>query len=980
MKKHLVTALLLLLCAGMGYSWTSESANYTSPNYPSAYPNNYNNTITITKPGATRIRVHFSAFDTESGYDFVYIQNGSGTQVASYNGSKGAFTSAEVTGDTLKVKFTSDGSVTRTGWKIDYIEYETSTTTTTTTTVASSWVSDSASYSSPNYPSAYPNNYNNTITITKTGATSIRVHFSAFATESGYDYVYILDGAGNQITSYSGSKGAFTSVTVTGSTIKVKFTSDGSVTAAGWYIDRVEYLGGSSTTTTTTPVTTTTTTTTTTTVAPVTTTTTTVASTWNTETASYTSPNYPSNYDNNYNNTITITKTGATSIRVHFSAFNTESGYDFVYIQDSAGNNITSYSGNRGAFTSVEVTGSTLKVKFTSDYSVTATGWKIDRIEYLGGTVTTTSTTTTTTTIAGPSARSGMGAIPYTGGVTFRVWAPNATSVGVSGTFNSWGVRSLASEGNGYWSTDVAGASAGQMYKFVINGASYKKDPYARKQEHSAGASIVYQTGSVPAGITIPWFEDMIIYQLHVGSYGGSSSTGVGDFGDVVAKAQYIKDLGVNMVELLPVMEFPGDNSWGYNPSDPFAVESTYGGPEALKNLVAALHGKGIGLILDIVYNHFGPSDLDLWQFDGWSENGAGGIYFYNDWRNHTDWGDTRPDYGRGEVRQYLRDNAIYWLQEFNVDGLRWDSTINIRKVNYSTDLPDGWSLMQYINNEINSIKPSAISIAEDLQQEPWITYTTGAGGAGFDAQWDAAFVHPVKTAIETAWDSDRDMNSVAGAVGIHYGDRTRQVIYVSSHDEVGNGKQRPPSAIDSSNPGSWFAKKRTTLGTGVLMTAPGIPMIFQGEEFLQPGWFDMNVANNYLNWNLTTTYSGILQMYKDLIRIRKNYAALRSNNITVFHIDDSNKLIAYHRWDGSQNMVVIANFGSTSWSGNYQIGWPVWATGHSVFNSDWNGYSADFGNHGGWDISPVSGGMDGMNQRANISIAPYSVVIYDLY
>ncbi|OHD55441.1 MAG: hypothetical protein A2Y33_11605 [Spirochaetes bacterium GWF1_51_8] len=574
-----------------------------------------------------------------------------------------------------------------------------------------------------------------------------------------------------------------------------------------------------------------------------------------------------------------------------------------------------------------------------------------------------------------------MGAIIYTGGVAFRVWAPYATSVAVGGDFNSWSAtaNALASEGNGYWSVDVAGAAVGQKYKFIINGDMWKKDPYAKKQEHSAGASIIY-TQTPPAGITIPYFEDMIVYQLHVGSFAGSTATGISKFADIANKAQYLKDLGVNMVELLPIMEFPGENSWGYNPVDIFAPEADYGGPEGLKNLVTALHTKGIGLILDIVYNHLGPSDIDTWRFDGWYQNNLGGIYFYNDWKAETPWGHTRPDYGRGEVRQFLRDNAIYWLQTFNVDGLRWDSTINMRKVNYSSDIAEAWTLMQWINNEINAIKPSAISIAEDLAKDPWITYTTGSGGAGFDSQWDAGFVHPIKTAIETAWDTDRNMNDVAGALAIKYGDRVRQLIYVSSHDEVGNGKQRPPSAIDNSNPGSWLAKKRSTLGAAVLFTAPGIPMIFQGEEFLQPGWFDNSVYNNYLNWGLATSHAGIVQMYKDLITLRKNYSALRSNNINVFHVDNANKVIAFHRWNGTQNMVIVCNFGSTTWNWNYQIGWPVWATGHVVFNSDWNGYSGDFGNFGGWDTGALSGGMDGMAQKANIAIAPYSVVVYDLY
>ncbi len=139
------------------------------------------------------------------------------------------------------------------------------------------------------------------------------------------------------------------------------------------------------------------------------------------------------------------------------------------------------------------------------------------------------------------------------------------------------------------------------------------------------------------------------------------------------------EELGINAVEVMPVTEFPGDFSWGYNPAHPFAVESIYGGPDAFKRFVKAAHEHGIAVIVDVVYNHFGPSDLDLWQFDGWSENEKGGIYFYNDRRSQTPWGETRPDYGRGEVRQYLRDNALMWLEEYHADGLRWDMIPYIR-------------------------------------------------------------------------------------------------------------------------------------------------------------------------------------------------------------------------------------------------------------------------------------------------------------
>ncbi len=124
------------------------------------------------------------------------------------------------------------------------------------------------------------------------------------------------------------------------------------------------------------------------------------------------------------------------------------------------------------------------------------------------------------------------------------------------------------------------------------------------------------------------------------------------------------------------------------------SVEESYGGPIALKRFVKAVHGAGIGVILDVVYNHFGPSDLDLWQFDGWSENGLGGIYFYSDWHAETPWGSTRPDYGRSEVRQFIRDNALMWLEEYRVDGLRFDMTLFMHHVRGDGDpggnLPDG--------------------------------------------------------------------------------------------------------------------------------------------------------------------------------------------------------------------------------------------------------------------------------------------------
>ena len=193
-----------------------------------------------------------------------------------------------------------------------------------------------------------------------------------------------------------------------------------------------------------------------------------------------------------------------------------------------------------------------------------------------------------------------------------------------------------------------------------------------------------------------PWHE-LVIYELHIGTFNDDEDdNSTGQFASVSARLCHLKKLGVNAIQIMPVGEFAGDRSWGYNPAHIFSVELAYGGPLAFKQFVKSAHQEGIAVILDVVYNHLGPSDLDLWQFDGWSENNRGGIYFYNDDRAKTPWGETRPDYGRGEVRQYILDNVFMWLGEYHVDGIRFDCTQFIRTVNGSSDqdLPEGWGIV----------------------------------------------------------------------------------------------------------------------------------------------------------------------------------------------------------------------------------------------------------------------------------------------
>ncbi|MEI2726383.1 MAG: alpha-amylase family glycosyl hydrolase [Verrucomicrobiota bacterium] len=222
-----------------------------------------------------------------------------------------------------------------------------------------------------------------------------------------------------------------------------------------------------------------------------------------------------------------------------------------------------------------------------------------------------------------------MGATPYADalgtGVTFRVWAPNATSVAVPGQFNGWNTTAnyLGKEaGTENWSDDIAAARPGHEYKYHLNGAIWKRDPRGRKVVNSAGNTIVYDpnafnwAGDSRLAVHQP---DLVIYEMHVGAFYDPTPTsgGHGRFADAMTKLDHLASLGINAVELLPLAEFPGDNSWGYNPADPYAVENIgYGGPDGLKNFVKAAHARGIHVLLDVVHNHYGPSDLDLWGFD----------------------------------------------------------------------------------------------------------------------------------------------------------------------------------------------------------------------------------------------------------------------------------------------------------------------------------------------------------------------------
>jgi len=562
-----------------------------------------------------------------------------------------------------------------------------------------------------------------------------------------------------------------------------------------------------------------------------------------------------------------------------------------------------------------------------------------------------------------------MGSTPYSNGVTFRVWAPNASSVTVRGDFNGWGDTALVNEGaSGNWSVDVPGALAGQQYRYYVNGNSLKRDPRSRRVTNSNGNSYIYDPAAFNWGsgsFTTPARKDAVIYQMHVGTFAGNNPPST--FDQAIAKLDHVRDLGINVIKLMPINEFAGNFSWGYNPADIFSVESSYGGPDAFKRFVRACHERGIAVLVDVVHNHYGPSDLSTWRFDGWFQNNLGGIYHYNDNRAYTAWGNTRPDFGRTEVRQFIRDQIFMFLEEYRVDGFRWDSIYNMINTDQGANT-QGRSLVTDINWEMQQTYPEKIRIAEDNAFD---------FSMNFHSQWDVGYRWDLHGQVTTAADSSRNMNTVAGLLGNWAG--IQRVVFSEAHDYIArnHSRSRIPSEIDSSNPTSIWARKRGLLAAGIVMTTPGMPMIFQGQEMHETLAFHDDTA---LRWNLTNTHAGIVRAYRDLIQARRNLRdgmqGLKGNGINVNHINNSGKVVSFIRWDqGGQvdDVVVVANFSATIWSNNnYAIQFPSAGTWYSHFNSDSTNYQSDFGNVG--SIAVTAAGSPAIG---NINIGMYGLQIF---
>jgi 1,4-alpha-glucan branching enzyme len=611
----------------------------------------------------------------------------------------------------------------------------------------------------------------------------------------------------------------------------------------------------------------------------------------------------------------------------------------------------------------------------------------------------------------------GMGAIPYAGGVTFRVWSIFADSVSVAGDFNNWSTVStpLARDGtSNYWSVDVPGATVGQAYKFVLPYAAnpgrdiYRMDPYVRSLAPDASGNmnaIVASADGVYEGGTYstPAWNEAVLYELHIPTFNASPLPAPpGTFDSAMVRLPELSQLGVNAIEIMPLGQFPGTAGTGYNPGYIFAVDNDYGGPDGFRTYVNATHSQGIAVILDVVYNHV--SGLDMWQFDGWPIGGNlctwcpaylmrytdGGIYFFEDGRAHTPYSHARFDVGRPEVCQYLFDNVTRWLEDRFLDGLRFDSTVSIRNIqdefeNWSLvqAVPEGIALVQRFNQRVQSTQGWKIMIAEDLQGYGSITAPLSEGGYGFNAQWDDNFCGKLRWAATAPMDNQRNIGDLARAIaGMNGANAFQSILYDENHDKDDPGQGgggRLPAIIGNGVADSWFARKQSTLAACVVLSAPGIPMLFMGQEFLEYRPFPNDgSAPQPIDWSRKDTYNGIWALYRDMIGLRRsgsNTRGLRGPNVHVLPVFGDNVLV-YHRWDqggAGDDVVIVCNFANQSYA-NYQIGVPRTGMWRVRFNSDSNYYG--FNNWPTYDTDANGSAMNGMPSSASVSLGAYTCLV----
>lgn len=556
----------------------------------------------------------------------------------------------------------------------------------------------------------------------------------------------------------------------------------------------------------------------------------------------------------------------------------------------------------------------------------------------------------------------GEGAVvlPDDQGVRFRVYAPNANTVAVAGDFNSWSrTQNPLVKAGDYWETTVSSARPGQEYKYVVNGNLWRQDPWSfQVVESGDGNSVIvdleaYEWSEESDNFQTPRTEDVVIYQLHLRSFlynGDGLNYEPGNvFNQFVDhKLDYLEDLGVNTIHIMPIHEFPGDNSWGYNPVHFHAIESSYGTPQDFQRLVDECHQRGIAVILGIVYNHtdFGDNQ-HFWDFDGNAGDsifGGNGDFYFPDERSRTPWG-PEPDWSKPRVRERFIENIQMYAEYYRIDGIRMDAVGFIRNESWDSEydwfgFPDeaGWSFLRDWNNVARSYENGAfMSIAEDIASNPDITKNASEGGAGFLSQWTET---DLRWYASTPNDAERSMDGIARILGhfypVNYGFH-ELVKYHTSHDKVGDLNQGLylPSLIG--DPEAWYARARTKVANSIIMYSAGTPLFFMGDEMYETGTWESSIGNG-LDWTLLDKNPDIYEFNRDLIKLKLDAVALAQNNLEIPHINNAENLISWRRWGNNGEVVQFAvNFSASEKS--FWINLPYDGEWHTVINSEWSFY-----------------------------------------
>ncbi len=571
-----------------------------------------------------------------------------------------------------------------------------------------------------------------------------------------------------------------------------------------------------------------------------------------------------------------------------------------------------------------------------------------------------------------------VGATPVEGGgVVFKVWSPERTSCNVRGEFNSWSLSDPMGKTGEHFIAHVPGAATGDMYKYYFQNSHWNSDARARALNPGDNYNafvvdpLAYDWQVVD--FDTPDFEEMVIYQLHVGSFAGRNDPyGAAPFParyvDVADRVGHLVELGIGAVMLNPITEFPGDHSAGYNPITAWAPEWIYGSPDDLKHMVDTLHAHGIAVLLDIVWNHFSHIDNYLWYYDGTQ------IYF-DDPAVETPWG-SQADFDRNAVREYFVESARMWLEEYRLDGFRMDAT---GYMNIPPQEASGWSLMQWLNDEMDRRWIDKIAIAEQLPDNSWITRPTASGGAGFDSQYHDAFTDRLRDEIFDAAYGDPEIWKIRNIVNGsgEYLNGRHVTNYLELHDEAwpSSGGQRIVKTIDPSFPhDDVWARGRVKLAQGLVLTAPGIPAMLMGSEWLEDTDFGTD-AGNRIDWSKKTTYAGTFAYFRDLITLRTQRAALRADAPhQVFHENEGANVLAFQRWSGEELLVVIASFANDDHA-SYRVGLPQAGDWQELLNSQAEVYDGNGLTNPG-TIATESVPADGFEQSALVAVPQMGLIV----